>query len=153
MIRSEYEERLRVLEAQRQADIALINAAHEIRVRSLERLCQAPAEADGVAAVPAVPGNGTLPAPAFHTAVSAAPAAAPRKLRQRGEVLFDLEKALPQFPEVFDRRDIVRVLGYEPPRATLFRALRQLQADGAVAMEDYCLIGTLNAYRKVPRAG
>jgi hypothetical protein len=153
MTRSEYEERLRALEAQRQADIALINAAHEIRVRSLERLWQAVAEVDGVPAVPAVPGKGMLPAPAIRPTVSAAPAAAPRKLRQRGEVQTDLEEALPQLPEVFDRRDIVRVLGYEPPRATLFRALRQLQDDGAIAMEDYCLIRTLNAYRKLPRAG
>jgi hypothetical protein len=46
MTRGEYEERRRALEAQRQADIALINAAHETRIRSLDRLWQAAAEDD-----------------------------------------------------------------------------------------------------------
>ena len=35
MTRDEYEERLRALDAQLQADIALIRAGHEARVRSL----------------------------------------------------------------------------------------------------------------------
>ena len=153
MTRSEYEERRRALEAQRQADIALINAAHETRVRSLDRLWQATAEDDGNLVMPAAPGNGALPAPAARPAVSAPPAAARRSMRGRGEVQSDLDEAFPQLPEVFDKRDVARVLGYEPARATLFRALRQLMDEGAIAMEDHSLKGNLQAFRKIPSAG
>ncbi len=42
------------------------------------------------------------------------------------------------------------LLGYEPARATLFRALRQLMDQGTIAMEDYSLPGTvLTAFRKI----
>jgi len=150
MTRGEYEEHRRALEAQREADIAMINAAHEIRVRSLDKLWQAAAEDGADFTRPAAPGNGSLPAPAAIPAVSAPPAAARRKMRGRGEVLNDLDEAFHQLPEVFDKRDITRVLGYEPARATLFRALRQLMNEGAITMEDHSLPGTiLTAFRKI----
>ncbi len=150
MTRGEYEERRRALEAQREADIAMINAAHEIRVCSLDKLWQAAAEDGADFTRPAAPGTGSLPAPATVPAVSALPAPARRKMRGRGEVLNDLDEAFHQLPEVFDKRDITRVLGYEPARATLVRALRQLMDEGAIAMEDHSLPGTiLTAFRKI----
>ena len=150
MTRGEYEERRRALEAQREADIAMINAAHEIRVRSLDKLWQAATEYGADFTSPAAPGNGSLPAPAAVPAVSTPPAPARRKMRGRGEVINDLDEALHQLPEVFDKRDVTRVLGYEPARATLFRALHQLMDEGAVAMEDHSLPGTtLTAFRKI----
>ena len=150
MTRGEYEERRRALEAQREADIAMINAVHEIRVRALDKLWQVTAEEGADFITPAAPGNGSLPAPAAVPVVSAPPPAARRKMRGRGEVLNDLDEAFPQLPEVFDKRDIARILGYEPARATLFRALRQLMDEGAVAMEDHSLPGTtLTAFRKI----
>ena len=151
MTRSEYEERRRALEAQRQADIALINAAHETRIRSLDRLWQATAEDDAILALPAAAETRALPAPAAVPAVSAPPAAAHRKMRGRGEVINDLDEAFPQLPEVFDKRDITRVLGYEPARATLYRALQRLMVEGAIALEARSLPGTsLTAFRKIP---
>ncbi len=150
MTRGEYEERRRALEAQREADIAMINAAHEIRVRSLDKLWQAAAEDSADFTRPAAPGNGSRAAPAAVPAVSAPPAAARRKMRGRGEVQNDLYEAFHQLPEVFDKRDITRLLGYEPARATLFRALRQLMDGGAVAVEDHSLPRTiLTAFRKI----
>lgn len=149
MTRGEYEEHRRALEAQRQADIALINAAHETRMRSLDRLWQAAAEVDAALAAPAAAETRALPAPAAVPAVSAPPAVAGRKMRGRGEVLNDLDEALPQLPEVFDKRDITRVLGYEPARATLFRALQHLMAKGAIAIAAQNLQGNLTAFRKI----
>lgn len=154
MTRKEYEERRRALEAQLQADVALIQAAHETRIRSLDRLWQVAAEGEGDLAVPAASGNGALPAAAVRPAVSAASAPgapARRKMRERGEVLSALEEALPQLPEVFDKRDIARILGWEPAHATLYRALRQLVDEQAIVMESYSLSGTTNAFRKLPR--
>lgn len=119
MTRDEYEERLRALEAQLQADIALVRAGHEARVRSLGSLWQA---ATAGAAIPA-------PAPV--------PAAVPQKTaRPAWSTLGDLQEALPRLPEVFDKRDIARVLGYMPAYTTLVRALAELKQSGEIADDD-----------------
>lgn len=119
MTREDYEERLRALDAQLQADVALIHAGHEARVRSLDSLWQAAAAGDGKAAIPAA-----APAP---------PATPHETKRPPGATFDDLCEALPQLPEVFDKRDIVRVLGYTPPYTTLVRALDDLKGSGEIA--------------------
>ena len=130
MTREQYEERLRGLEEQLRADIALVHAAHEVRVRSLERLRQAGKEGD-------------------QEQPPASPAAALKPSRPRGSVLDDLEAALPRLPDVFDKRDVVGALGYKPSRATLFRALQQLQKNRQIAIQDYSPGGNQTRYRKV----
>ena len=131
MTRKEFEERLRALEAQHQADIALMNAAHEARVRSLESLWRTVAQPD--VAAPA-----TAPAPP-----------APKLKRERFSVFNDLAEALPGLPEVFDKHDIVSALGYEPSRATLFRALRALSKQGMIETESSSIGGATSRYRKL----
>lgn len=132
MTRDEYEERLRALEAQLQADIALIRAGHEARVRSLGNLRQAAAEG---AAIPA-------PAPV--------PVDAPKETaRPAWATLGDIQEALPRLPEVFDKRDVARVLGYTPAYSTLFRALAELKKAGEIADEDGLYYRS--QYRKVSR--
>jgi hypothetical protein len=127
MTRDEHDERLRALEAQLQTEIALIHAGHEARVRSLGSLLQTAA-----------------PAPV--------PAAAPqKKTRPAWSTLDDLEKALPRLPEVFDKRDIIRVLGYTPAYSTLFRALAELRKSGEIADDDGLYYRS--QYRKVSRNG
>ena len=127
MTGQEYEERRSALEEQLRADIALLNAAHEARIRALDRLRQ---ESPG----------GELPA---------APSPAPKPMRQRYSVMNDLEDALPKLPQIFKRQDILRALGYEPPRTTLFRALNRLQEDGAITAENHSPGGTMVRYRKL----
>jgi hypothetical protein len=132
MTREDYEERLRALGAQLEADIAMVRAGHEARVRSLESLWQAAQAGDEKAAVPA-------PAPA--------PPAAPRETaRPPGATCNDLRDALPRLPEVFDKRDVVRALGYKPPYTTLVRALELLKESGEIA-EDGGL-GYRRSFRK-----
>jgi len=134
MTRDEYEERLRALEAQVQADIALVQAGHEARVRSLGSLWQA---ATAGAAIPA-------PAPV--------PAVAPKKAaRPDWSTLDDLQEALPRLPEVFDKRDVARVLGYAPAYTTLVRALAELKEAGEIADADG--YGYRSQYRKVRHQG
>lgn len=130
MTREQYEERRRALEEQLRADIALVHAAHEVRVRSLESLRQAGKEGD------------QEPAPA-------SPNAARNPSRPRGSVLDDLEAALPRLPDIFDKRDVVGALGYKPSRPTLFRALQQLQQKREIAIQDYSAGGNLTRYRKL----
>ena len=133
MTREEFEERLRALEAQHQADIALINAGHEARIRALLSLWQT--DAPPAADPPPVAVPSAAPAPPAPAPPAAAPPPEPALQRRRAPntVLNDLIEALSDLPETFDKHDIARVLGYEPSRATLFRALLTLNAEGLIA--------------------
>jgi hypothetical protein len=142
MTREEYEERKRALEAQHLADVALMNVAHQARMRTLEDLWRSTGIDAGQPQTPAVPA--TAPAPPVP-----AQAPAPKPKRERFRLLNDLEDALPGLPETFDKRDIVRALGYEPPHASLHRALRALQSDGRIAIVNNSYGGTINRYRKL----
>lgn len=134
MTREEYEERKRALEAQHLADIALMNVAHQARMRSLESLW----ENVGPAPVSAAPPP-SRPAP---------PEPAPKPRRERNSVLDDLVAALPNLPETFDKHDIVQALGYEPSRGTLFRALQALQHEDRITTVSFSIGGPANRYRK-----
>ena len=127
MTGQEYEKRRQALEEQLRADIALLNAAHEARIRALDRLRQ---EASG----------DELPA---------VPPPAPKPMRPRYSVMSDLEAALPKLPQIFKRQDVLHALGYEPPRTTLFRALNQLQEEGVISAENHSPGGTAVRYRKL----
>lgn len=143
MTREEYEKRRRALEEQLRADIALMNAAHETRIRSLERLWQSTAE-DSL--------DSDRPAASAAPVQPAKPAPAPKQLRPRGSVINDLDAALPGLPKVFDKHDIARVLGYEPAHTTLFRALKQLRDEGTLEIEDHSSGGVTTRYRKTGAA-
>ncbi|HVG10936.1 MAG TPA: hypothetical protein VNM67_24750 [Thermoanaerobaculia bacterium] len=127
----------RALEAQHLADVALMNVAHQARMRTLEDLWRSTGAGAGQPQTPTVPA--TVPARA----------PAPKPKRERFSLLNDLEDALPGLPETFDKRDIVRALGYEPPHASLHRTLRTLQSDGRIAIMDNGFSGTINRYRKL----
>lgn len=117
MTGQEYEKRRRALEEQLRADIALLNAAHEVRLRSLDRLRQEALDGE-------LPAGGIEPP---RATAQPAPPPAPKPVRPRHSVSDDLEAVLPQLPQIFKRQDILRALGYEPPRTTLFRALNRLE--------------------------
>lgn len=136
MTREEFEERLRVLEAQHQADIALMNAGHEARIRSLLSLWQTTAPPG------AEPQPIAVPATAAAPPAPAAPEPAPKRRRAPNRILDDLIEALPELPEVFDKHDIARVLGYEPSRTTLFRALLTLNKEGLITTVSTSIGGT-----------
>ncbi|MEA2560116.1 MAG: hypothetical protein QOH06_1620 [Acidobacteriota bacterium] len=143
MTREEYEERRRAFEEQHRADVALMNAAQEARIRSLDRLWQEALDGERPA------GSPIQPAPGHSPAQAPAPAPAPKPMRPRNSVINDLEEALPQLPQIFDRQDIVRALGYKPAPTTLFSALNRLRQEGAIAPENYSEGGTKVRYRKL----
>lgn len=137
MTQEEYEARRRALEQQLQADVALIQAAHAARVRSLDTLWQAAGDGVGAAARPAAPTQAPAPPPKRE------------RVRPHGAVLEDLADALPQLPETFDRRDIDRLLGYRAERPTLYRALTHLKMEGLIDVEHHSLGGQRTRYRKL----
>lgn len=55
--------------------------------------------------------------------------------RSLGQVYADVEAALPQLPEVFDRNHVRQRLGYEPDRGALYRVLNELVAEGSLRVE------------------
>jgi hypothetical protein len=110
MNRSELEQRKRVLEEQLQTAIALLQSGHAARLRELEDEWLASTEED-------------------------APEG-PRRRASPGRLYQEVAAVLSTLPEVFDRRDVVRALGYKPDRVSLFRVLRSLEEEGDIALES-----------------
>lgn len=150
----EYEERKRALEEQLHADLELVRAGHQARVRALEALWLAsPLEeelpaAGETAAVPPPPANETRSSGTQAPSETQAPP--PVRVFERGEVLEEVEEALARLPEVFAKPDLVRALGYAPPRATLHRAVQQLLSDRKIVIESFSMGRQPTVYRKVP---
>ena len=126
MKRSEYEQRLRALDETFEAEIATVRAAQQIRRRAFEALWRTDLEDDAPAETPATP-----PPPPTPPEISSA-----------------LKAILPSLPEVFDKNDVVRLLGWNPPRATLFRALDKLVFNGRLTVERSGAGRTSTTYRQ-----
>ena len=62
----------------------------------------------------------------------------------------DLEAAFPDLPEEFEMGDVIRALGYEPPRATLYRVLEQLVLDRRAVTARFSTGHSPTRYRKLP---
>ena len=130
MKRSEYEQRLRTLEETFEAEIATVRAAQQIRRRAFEAIWRADLEDD---------------APSETLATPAPPPPAPPQISTA------LEEILPHLPEVFDKNDVVRLLGWNPSRATLHRGLQNLVFAGRLTVERYGGGRATTTYRqKVP---
>src|SRR6185295_15085586 len=143
MTRDEYEERKRRIEEQHRSGIELLEAARRQQLRALDLVWMTTAAGDvdglgaswGEAAFQPLAVGGperlTIPA-APPDAPSALP---PRRLRRAfGEFIVEIEGALARVPEVFDRNDVTRVLGYEPDRGSLFRVLQELAQEGSITV-------------------
>jgi len=122
MTRDEYEQRRQGLEEQLRAGIDLLQAAHAEQVRALNLLWMS---ASGE------------PPPGLPRSAETAEPAGPEEPRRRraGELGDEVCAALERCPDVFDRTDLCRALGYEPNRGTLFRLLGELKAEGLLAIE------------------
>lgn len=150
----EFELRRRALEAQFQADVDLLRAGYQAKLRALEMLWLMPEGAALSAPPPFVvetlrlsdaPAKGEPPAGSAPR-----PAPPPEPARRRGQVMDDLDALFSELPEEFDWRDVVRVLGYSPPRGTLYRALTQLLSDRRTEVAHFPTGRSPSRYRKLP---
>ena len=146
----EYERRRRALESQLQADLALVQAGHQARLRALEQLWLS-SSGDGTAAAEAPTEPPLSETAASETIASETADPTPLRSHRRGDTLNDLRAALPHLPEIFEREDIYRALGYTPARATLYRALWALEREGELAFARYSNGGVRAQYRKLPK--
>ena len=112
MTQHELEGRREELRARYRAALEILEAGHRAQMEELERRWQAEREA--------VP-------------VALSPVETPRAPRN-AIVLDELREALDQLPEEFRKDDALRVLGFSPHRSTLFRALRDLEWEGRIAV-------------------
>jgi hypothetical protein len=148
MTRDEYEKRNRRLEEELRAGVELLETAYRHQVRALQLVWAA---AGGDVEIPpsvvaTFPGGPAAAAPAFP----ALPAAPPQPARRGSWDLYnDVQDALDEAPEVFDRNDICRILGYEPNRGSLYRTLQELIQDGDCALEERGSGKMPTRYRKI----
>lgn len=157
MRHEEYDRRRRALEAQFREDLELLRAGYQAKLRALEMLWLAPPEALPPAVAvgetlrlgETLASSETLPETAQPPSETVAPPAPPKEIR-RGQVREEIEAAFAELPEEFDRRDVIRVLGYEPPRATLFRVLEQLVVDKWIAVAWHSTGRSSTRYAKLP---
>lgn len=162
MTRSEYEQRRRALEAQLAADVELVRAAHETRLRALERLWIASSEETAALVAedsPSPRGEEVSPEPVpigtrtgtqTGTGTQAPSEEEDGEVRKGyGEVAADLEAALESLPELFDKAALVREIGYQPIRSTLHRAIDKLLLQKKIKVDQASSGRTRTIYRKV----
>jgi hypothetical protein len=124
MTRDEYEVRKRRLEDELRSSMELLQAAFQTQLRALEMVWM------GFSGEPV---STPPPAPLSVAVPDAVPAHPVR--RRLGQIYADVEAALPQLPEVFDRNHVRQRLGYEPDRVALYRVLNELVAAGSLRVE------------------
>ena len=149
---SEYEQRRRALEQQYQAALAMLRQGYQAKLEELEmiRLISGePATAPTAAPAPSPVPSQTPPTAEAGRREEDTPAPLSQAGRQeRGQVYYDLEEILPGLPEVFDRTDVIRALGYTPTRATLNRAFEWLLDQRLLVVEHFGKGPYPTSYRK-----
>jgi hypothetical protein len=158
MTQDEFEKLRERLEEQLRMDVEMLYEAHRVKLRAFETIRRAHAELRGEEMPGEVRGAGrrrtvlTLPS-AVPSAPNPQAALPPERTRSKAwTVILGIEEALDQVAEEFDKHDLVRVLGYEPSRATLFRALETLRQEGIVAIVQQGTGRTPSRFRKLPQA-
>ena len=158
MDRQEFLRRRRALEELYQADLRLLRAAHEARVRSLEALWMdlqpdalpppGTILLSAVEEAPATPPIPELPEPAEAEVVPSAPDL-PDTPSKNPDLRTAVEEILPELPAVFEKKDVLEALGWTPSRSSLHRVLSDLELAGLLKFETYSQGRTPSRYRRL----
>lgn len=154
----DYERFRQRLEEQLRADMELLYEGYRAKLRAYETVARLNGELD-VEPWPPIELARSLPAagPARLSSGSPQPTApAPRAAppptppRRKAYELFDaITGAFAALPEVFDKRDLGRVLGYMPRRSALHGSLQHFIDDGVIVIEEYGIGTQPTRYRKL----
>src|SRR6185295_8360345 len=152
MTREEYEDRRRRLDEQLRAGVELLEAAHRQQARALDLVWMT--TADEAVALPRFLEAPSRPEAQPAAAPAQAPPGPPPRPARRApwQLQGEVEAALAHVPDVFDRNDLCRALGYEADRASLYRTLWDLVRKGVLALEDRGRGRTPSTYRKTGTA-
>jgi hypothetical protein len=132
----EYERRKLELERQLEAGIELLRAGHRSQRTALDLVWAASLQNPGRGGLPyEVPlVSVSTPLPAARPADLPRPQVEARKRRWRpGELRDAVVAALSRIPEEFDRDDMLRALGTNPDRGSLYRIFQDLRLEGEIA--------------------
>jgi hypothetical protein len=164
MRHSEYERRRSTLEQQLQEDLELIRAGYRAKLRALEMLWLAPssaAEGELAAEKPAPEEAQTrsetqgaaethawieTQAPETQGSETRRPEATPVP---QGGLWEAIQDALPQLPEIFDRHELEKALGFTPRKSTLARILNDMSDDKDLEIVERSHGRHPTKYRKV----
>ncbi len=144
MTREEYGQRKLRLAEQLREGVALLEEGYQRQLRALELIWIADSNGGAVPSPPPRPRAGEVPGP------STKPSG--RRRLAPGQLLEDVEAALARLPEVFDRHDLLRALGYEPDRSSLHRILARLVREGVLVLDSKGAGKIPAKYRKTPGA-
>jgi hypothetical protein len=158
MTSREYEQRRRAIEEQCQADLDLIRAGCQAKLRALERVWLH-SSGDGETPLP-VPSETVLGKTVLsgilsgtvlrETVPSETPDGGAARVSRWGDVLSDVKAVFSDLPEIFDKNDLCQAIGYKPSRGTLLRVLDALQKEEKkVAVAYQSDGGRQTQYRKV----
>ncbi|HEV2852030.1 MAG TPA: hypothetical protein VHC97_04425 [Thermoanaerobaculia bacterium] len=152
MTAREYELRRRAIEEQCQADIELIRAGCQAKLRALERIwLDSAGDDEGPRQVSSETVSETVPAETVPRETQDS-----RTARSSGwaDVLYDVKAVFQDLPEVFDKSDLCQAIGYKPSRSTLLRVLDVLEKEEQkVALDFQSQGGRPTLYRKVGSLG
>lgn len=159
MSRGNHQRFRRRLEQQLRADVELLVAACRTKLCAYETLARSRGELNSEPETWAL----ELPADLLATLTGTAPSSSARTpapprsaapaLRSRAGALTlrrAVDQALRQVGETFDRNDLCRELGFEPPRSSLHRVLLDLEREKAIATARIGHGRTPARYRKLP---
>jgi hypothetical protein len=155
-----YERYRQLQEEQLRADVELLYEGYCAKLRAFEAVERARGEGGALvsplaelpagspaAAPPPLLAPPSIPAISAISAISAIPPAlapapppaslpAPRGRSGAHELYSAILDSLEQLPEVFDKNDVSRLLGYVPRRTNLHRVYRDLVKEGWLVIED-----------------
>ena len=140
MNQAEYQRRRRQLDEELRAGIEMLQEGHRTKVEALDSLWLRVAEETPES--PPIPSAPSAPEPA-----SPVPPA-PQERREAGGLREDVEAALAEVGDEFEKRDICRALGYTPKRTSLHRTLWDLQGEGLIELLHPGSGGRATRYRK-----
>jgi len=136
MTHDEYEQRKRRLEEELRAGVELLETAYRHQLRALN-LVWAALGGEGVEIPPPVVALTAAAPPPAAPALPAPPVAPPARTRQGPwEFYDDVVGALAKVPEIFDRNDICRAIGYEPDRGSLHRTFQSLKQKRVIVVDQ-----------------
>jgi len=144
MTREEYELRKKRLEEEHREAVDLIGAAYRQQLRALE-LVWVMTSGDAAQLPSLLTGEPKASAP--PKPIPPPPEPPPRR-RDAWELLDEVHAALDQVPDLFNRNDLCRALGYRPDRGSLHRTLRDVIDEGLIAEVSEGMGRTPAIYRK-----
>jgi hypothetical protein len=152
MTHDEYEQRTRRLEEELRVGIELLETAHRHQLRALQLVGAATGAERVEISPPVVAATGATASPAAPC-LPAPPVAPPPPTRRGAWQLYaDVQTALAAVPDVFNRNDVCRALGYEPDRGSLYRTFQELKAENVIAIEQEGSGKWPTHYRKTERS-